>query len=60
VRIPKKKLPIIANLVEEQEEVIAKDEHRGANLGFETTVKFGKISHFIKGKILKLPWKPFL
>ncbi len=51
VRIPKRRLPITTNLVEEQEEVIAKDEQIGKNLGFEATMKSNIISHFIKGKI---------
>jgi hypothetical protein len=40
----------IANPTKEQEEVIAKDEQRGANLGFEAIVKSKILSHFIKGK----------
>jgi hypothetical protein len=55
VRIPKRKLPITANPVEEQEEVIMEDEYRGANLGFETTMKSKKNSHFIKRNISLTP-----
>jgi hypothetical protein len=49
--IPKRKLPIVANPAEEQEEVIVDDEQKGTNLGSETTVKSKILSHFIKGKI---------
>jgi hypothetical protein len=58
VRIPKRRLPIVANPVEEQEEVITKDEKRGTNLGSETTMKLKILSHFIKGKISLTPMEP--
>jgi len=51
VRIPKRRLPITANLTKEQEEMIAEDEQRRANLGFEATMKYKILFHFIKGKI---------
>ncbi len=51
VRIPKRRLPIVTNLVEEQKEVIVEDEQRRANLGSEATVKSKIRFHFIKGKI---------
>jgi len=60
VRIPKRRLPIVVNLVEEREEVIAEDEQRGANLGFEATVKSKILSHFIKGKIFLFPMETIL
>jgi hypothetical protein len=60
VRIPKRKLPIVANLVEEQEEMIAEDEQRRANLGFEAAVKSKFLSHFIKGKIFLTPMETIL
>jgi hypothetical protein len=60
VKIPKRRLPITANPIEEQEEMITEDEQRGANLGFETVVKSKILFHFIKGKIFLTPWRPFL
>ncbi len=39
VKIPKKGLPITANLIEEQEEGIIEEEHREANMGAEVVVK---------------------
>jgi hypothetical protein len=48
-------LPITTNLTKEQEEVIAKNEQRGVNLGSKTTVKFKKLSHFSKGNISLTP-----
>jgi hypothetical protein len=38
VRIPKRRLPIIANLVEKQEKGIVKEKQRGTNMGVEATV----------------------
>ncbi len=35
VRIPKRRLPITANPIEEQEEMIVEDEQRGANMGLK-------------------------
>jgi hypothetical protein len=55
VRIPKRRLPIVANPVEEQEEVIVEDEQTRANLGSKTIVKSKILSHFIKGKISLTP-----
>jgi hypothetical protein len=64
VRIPKRRLPIVANPAEKQEEVITEDEQRGANLGFETAMKLKILSYFIKGKIsltpMEVPWRPYL
>ncbi len=60
VRILKRKLPIIVNPVEEQEEVIAEDEQKGANLGSEAVVKSNILSHFIKGKISLTPMETIL
>ncbi len=39
MRIPKRRLPITANLVKKQEEVITEDEQKGANMGSEAIVK---------------------
>ncbi len=60
VRIPKRRLPIVANLVKEQEEVIAEDEQRGANLGSKAVVKLKILSHFTKGKISLTPIETIL
>ncbi len=60
MRIPKRRLPIVANLIEEQKEVIAEDEQKGANMGFETIVKSKILSHFIKGKISLTPMETIL
>jgi hypothetical protein len=35
VRIPKRRLLITANPIEEQEEMIVEDEQRGANMGLK-------------------------
>ncbi len=51
VRILERRLPIIANPTEEQEKMIVENEHRGANMGSKTSVKFKILFHFIKGKI---------
>jgi hypothetical protein len=42
VKIPKRKLPINANPLEEQEERTAKEKQKGTNMGAKTTVKFNK------------------
>ncbi len=60
VRIPKRRLPIVANPAEEQEEAIIEDEQRGANLGFEIVVKSKILFHFIKGKISLIPMETIL
>jgi hypothetical protein len=60
VRILKRRWPIVANLAEEQEEVIAEDEQRGANLGFEAVAKSKILFHFIKGKIFLSPMETIL
>jgi predicted aspartyl protease len=60
VRILKRRWPIVANLEEEQEEVIAEDEQRGANLGFEAVAKSKILFHFIKGKIFLSPMETIL
>ncbi len=60
VRIPKRKLLIIANLVEEQEERIVKEDHKGANMGVEAIVKFKILFHFIERKIYLTPMKTIL
>jgi hypothetical protein len=60
VRIPKRRLPIVTNLVEEQKEVIVEDEQRRANLGSKATVKSKFFSHFIKGKIFLTPMETIL
>jgi hypothetical protein len=48
VRIPKKRLPITVNPVEEHEEMTAEDEQRGVNMGSQAAVKFKILFHFIK------------
>ncbi len=53
-------MPIVANLVEEQEEVIAKDEQRGTNLGSKVVVKSKILSHLIKGNISLTPMETIL
>jgi hypothetical protein len=53
-------LPIVANPAKEQEEVIAEDEQRGANLGSEVVVKLKVLSHFIKGIFFKTPMETIL
>jgi hypothetical protein len=60
VRIPKRRLPIVANPRKEQQEMIAEDEQRGANLGFEVVVKSKILFHFIKGKISLTPMETIL
>jgi len=60
VRIPKRRLPIVANPAEEQEEAIIEDEQRGANLGSEIVVKSKILSHFIKGNISLIPMETIL
>jgi len=40
--------------------VIVEDEQRGANLGFETTLRSKILSHFIKGKIFLFPMETIL
>jgi hypothetical protein len=60
VRIPRRKLPIIANLVEEQEERIAEKEHREVNMGAKAAVKSKIMSLFIKGKIFLTPMETIL
>jgi hypothetical protein len=51
VKIPKRRLPITTNPIEEQKEVIAEDEHKGANMGSEIIVKSNILFPFIKGNI---------
>ncbi len=58
--IPKKRLPIIANPIEEQEEGIVEEKQRGGNMGFEVAVKSNFFSHFIKGKISLIPMETIL
>jgi len=60
VRIPKRRLPIIANLTKEQEKVIAEEEQKGTNMGSKTVVKFKTFYHFIKGKISLTPMETIL
>jgi predicted aspartyl protease len=60
VRIPKRRLPIIANPTKEQEEVIVEDKQRGANMGSKAIVKFKILFHFIKGKIALTPMETIL
>jgi hypothetical protein len=60
VRIPKRRLPIIANLGEKQEKMIAENEQRGVNMGFEVAMKSKILSHFIKGKISLTPMETIL
>jgi len=60
VRIPKRRLLITTNPIEEQEERIVEEEQRGANMGFETIVKSKILSHFIKGKISLTPMETIL
>jgi hypothetical protein len=60
VRIPKRRLPIIVNPTEEQEELIAEDEQRGRNLESKAIVKSKILSHFIKGKISLTPMETIL
>ncbi len=40
--------------------MIAEDEQRGANLGFEVAVKSKILFHFIKGKISLTPMETIL
>ncbi len=60
VRIPKRKLPIVANPTKEQEEVIAEEEQKGANMESKTVMKFKTFYHFIKGKISLTPMETIL
>jgi hypothetical protein len=60
VRIPKRRLPIVANRAKEQEEVIIEDEQTRANLGFDAVVKSKFLFHFIKGKISLTPMETIL
>jgi hypothetical protein len=60
VRIPKRKLPIAANPTEEQEEVIAINKQKVANMGSEASVKFKIFFHSIKGNITLTPMETIL
>ncbi len=61
VKIPKRKLPIIANLIKEQEKgIVEKKKHRETNMGIEIVVKSKILSHFIKGKISVTPMETIL
>ncbi len=60
MKIPKRRLPIIVNLVKEQEKKIVEEEHREANMDTEAAVKFKIMSHFIKGKISLTPMETIL
>jgi hypothetical protein len=53
-------LPIVANPIEEQEEVIVENKQNGANPGSEAVVKSKNNSHFIKGKISLTPIETIL
>jgi hypothetical protein len=55
VGIPRRRLPIVANPMEELKEGIIEEEQRGANMGGEITVKFKILFHFIKGNISLTP-----
>jgi hypothetical protein len=60
MKIPKRRLPIIANPTKEQEEVITEEEHKGVNMESKTIVKFKTFYHFIKGKISLTPMETIL
>jgi len=60
VKILKRILPITTSPTKEQEEMIAEDKQRGANMGSETTMKSKILSHFIKGNISLIPMETIL
>jgi len=57
---PIRRLPITANPIEEQEEVIVEDEVKGVNMGSEAAMKYKILFHFMKGKIALTPMETII